>query len=251
MPKLHELLAIEASLESESKGMMKAAEATFSNPNAFTGFHITYQSIAEDSEGNADVVIPEERKGVSAAVGGYLSAATDAYFKWLGVNVSKETANTMAKADLVVGGVTVAKDVPATALLSLETKLKGVVSLVESIPTNELGVDWQVDDTHAIDGVYAAPATETIRQEQVPEVLVMAEATEHHPAQVQLVKKQVPVARKRHIAYSAMMQPNDKREMVQRAKDMLLAVKQARQRANQQVVIETDVVQSIRDYIFD
>jgi hypothetical protein len=43
------------------------------------------------------------------------------------VTASKDATNQVAIADLEVNGVVVAKDLPATTLLTLETKVKGLV----------------------------------------------------------------------------------------------------------------------------
>ncbi len=143
-----------------------------------------------------------------------------------------DLANTMAKADIVLeDGSVLAKDVPATALLQLEKRVKEFSDLVKVIPTLDPAVGFQ-PDTSREPGIYAARPVTKVSTEKVQEPLVLAPATDKHPAQVQLVSRDIKVGDIEEREWSSLITPATKAELIERAEALYRAVTTARSRAN-------------------
>ncbi|MGK0291190.1 MAG: hypothetical protein ACI86H_002657 [bacterium] len=103
---------------------------------------------------------------------------------YLDVVLQKERTNQEARADIIVDGVTLAKEVPATFLLGLETKIRQWKTLLEEIPTPAQGIAWEKDETRG-DGIYKmAHPEKKFRTGKTYKSKVLYEATEKHPAQI-------------------------------------------------------------------
>lgn len=80
--------------------------------------------------------MPEEHKEMVTTVHDKLDYMLNQHIvPYLDAVLQKERANQDAKADIVVDGIVLAKDVPATFLLGLEEKLKRVHEVLDKIPT--------------------------------------------------------------------------------------------------------------------
>jgi hypothetical protein len=170
--------------------------------------------------------------------------AFDAYLQ-------KEATNQKASADIVVDDVTLATAVPATVLLGLESKLNDLRAVYENIPTLAPGRTWQLDlAARAEGGVYKAMDSDlTFRTKRTVKPMIMAPATDHHPAQVQALQEDVPIAKIVTSHRSGMITPAQKSDLLERIDKLLRAVKRARQRANGTQVEKRQIGGSLFQYI--
>jgi len=169
--------------------------------------------------------------------------------RYLDAVLQKERTNQEARSDLVVDGTVIAKDVPATFLLGLETKLKTVRSVYETIPTLQPGIKWERDDTQGKDVYRRAHPEEKFRTKKNMKNHVVAEATKEHPAQVQVYNEDEKVARIVTDTWCGMVSPAEKSALLGRIDKLIRAVKKARQKANTTEVIKTTIGKELFTYI--
>jgi hypothetical protein len=243
MGKLHELLAVEGDLEGESKKITAEAVDTFNKRDRFEGHVKTTKMLDEARKGEETV----DYKAITTTVAEKLAYVRQSAVRYLDAFLQKETTNQTAKADLVVDGVVLAKDVPATALLGLESKLKSVRAMYEALPTLAPGVEWEFD---AAQGVYKVKhPEERFKTEKSLKFQIMVPATDKHPAQVEKWTADVPIGKIIEEKISGMISPVEKSALLGRIDTLIRAVKKARQRANSADVVEVTIGTALFDYI--
>jgi len=240
MPKLHEVLAVESGLQTAAKKINDETIKTFGKKDEHFVETVTeVRHFAEDdSKLNTD-----ETKAMVTTVFDKLLYTVLPNVRALDAYLQKEATNQLAKADIEVDGKVIAADVPATVLLGLETKLTELRLVYEAIPTLAPGPTWQIDgDKRKAGGVYRSMQPDvTFRTRKTVKPIIMAPATEHHPAQVQAVSEDVPVAKITKQHWSGMITSGQKSDLLERLDQLLRAVKRARQRANATDVIKRTI----------
>jgi hypothetical protein len=245
MAKLHQILAVESDLEGKYKRTCEETKKVFGKPAMFTGSHrklITF----DDSDG---MEYPEENQAMTTTVkerieytGASISAYLDALFQ-------KEATNQVANADLVVDNVTIGTALPATFLLALESRLKYIRSIYETMPTLQAGVEWKPSTDKGADVWDMVHPEEKIKTKMTFKSQILVEPTEHHPAQIEKWEEQVPVGKFVRNVWCSMITSHQKSEVLGRIDKLIQATKQARQRANAQDIIKGNVGEKIIDFI--
>ncbi len=249
MGKLHEILAVEGQLKGQAETARKDLRSTFEKKrHLFEEKRITVQGLGENStstvEAQSDIQtnVPDELTWIS----GIWSRALD-------ISFSVAEANTKARADVILDdGTIIIKAVPATALLELEKRCGEMQELVSSIPTLDPAKGFVLDPDRE-GGIYKAREVRKTRTEKVFAPVVMAPATDKHPAQVKELFKDVPTATVIEQEWSGLVTPRIKGEMLERVEELRRAVKTARQRANEQVADESkvNIGETLFNYAFD
>jgi hypothetical protein len=249
MAKLHELLAVEADLEGTYKKILEETEITFTKKqDHFFGFHRQLRWFAEE-EGQEEQEGIAEHKEMVTTVAHRLSYQQMSIVRFLDAVYQKELSNQHAVADLIVDGDTIAKDVPATFLLGLETKLKKIRRTYELIPTLPPGFKWE-KDTERGDNVYKnAIPEETYKQVNVFTPQILYKHTDKHPAQVDKIQEKKNVGKFTKDLWYGMLSSADKSKLLGKVDTLLRAVKQARQRANRAEVSEKQIGEKLFEYI--
>jgi len=233
--KLHELLAVEGNLEDQSKKVVNDLSNTFQKKqHLFSEKIVKFESSVEDEES-----LVEAQSDIQSTVnkeldwvGRYIERSLDASFQ-----VAK--ANTEAKADIVLeNGETVAKDVPATALLELEKRVASIQALIKSIPTLDPAKGFELDSKRGSD-YFKAREVQKTRTRKKAKVIVLHAPTTEHPAQTQLVNEDVPIGKIVEREWSSLISPNDKSDLINKSEQLYRAIRQARSRANEQVIDRT------------
>lgn len=225
MGKLHELLAVEPDLKAEAQRVISQLKSLFTEGKGrLVGQIRTYQPLTEGEE-----VFEPEITELATSVGEELSRTRPSLSAWIDAALQKETTNQRSKADLVVEGKVIFKDLPAPALLNLESKLAEIRQVYASIPTNDPAERWKVDEQS---GAFVSESRVTYRTRKVQKAHVLYEATKEHPAQVQPYSEDVRAGTWTAVLQSGMLTPKDKRERLERVDELIKAVKQARMRAN-------------------
>ena len=237
MTKLHEILAVEADAEGIKKRMMEETSLIFkSKHQLFLGHN---KKLSMDGEGHESIEkASSELTEVSTTVGKRLDYTCASIANWLNVvSIKEHTNQTNAKADLVVDGVTLAKNVPATYLLGLETKLKEIRNMYLLMPTLPPNYRWNADST--IPGIYHIDTPEIkSKTKKVPKSRVLYEATKEHRAEIEKWMEETTVGTYTTVISSGMVTSARKSLVLGRIDTLVQAVKQARQRANNVDVIE-------------
>jgi hypothetical protein len=249
--KLHELLAVEGSIRGQSQKVRSDLASTFEKKrHLFEGLKKTFfpsdeaaASVVED-ERTIQSTVPKELKWIS----GFLAKSIDSGYA---INV----ANTQAQADVFIGDNgdgAFLFNVPATALLELEKRLAEVQEFLLTIPTLDPAKGFETSREASSEGdIYKAREVRKTRTKKIQKPLVLAPATEQHPAQVQLVSEDVPTGTILEQEWSGLITPAAKADMIARCEELSRAVKKARSRANDQEFDRpAPIGKKILDYVF-
>lgn len=243
--KLHEVLAVENELAGADQRIREETTHTFhAKADHFIGWHKRYEPLDEDGE-----QMPDEHHQMVTTVHDKLAYMFEHVGRYLDVVYQKEATNQEAKADIVVGDTVLAKDVPATFLLGLETKLKNLRKVFDEIPTLPPGIEVKPAPEEG-DHVYAAVHPQS-RRKTKKEIChkVLVEPTEHHPAQIEKWTEDVPVGWTHQKMWYGMLSPSEKSELLGRIDELARAVKKARQRANCTEVTTNKIAKPLIDFI--
>lgn len=246
MAKLHELLAVESDLEGTYNRILKETEVNFTkHPDRYFGEHIRVEFFDENAPKEADL-----HKEMDDTVKSKLKYSQKSIIRYLDAVLQKERTNQDARTDLVVDGITIAKDVPATFLLGLESKLKRIrASLFESIPTLQPGIKWEKDSEIGDDVYRMVNPIEKFRTKKVMKNHVISEATKEHPAQVNVYNEDEKVARIIGDKWCGMISSAEKSQLLSNIDKLIRAVKKARQKANTTEVVKMTIGKELFKFI--
>jgi hypothetical protein len=248
LPKLHEILAVEPDKEGTAKKLIEEGVITFTKkPDHFQGSLRRLEMFATD--GQQEPPPPEDRKEIVDTVIGKLGYVLDSAASYYDVVLQKEATNQVAIADLVIDGVVIAKDIPATFLLGMETRLRAVHRLLESIPTLQPGIKWVPDDEAGKHICRRAHPETKYKTTKTFAHKVLMPPTDHHPAQIERWEETVNIGMYTTEQWSSMISPAAKSALLGRCDKMIQAVKRARRRANDVEVVKGEIGRSITDYI--
>lgn len=224
MPKLNQILAIEKGIKNNQNSVINEAYKTIQKTAQFAGISRTYQPLADDGE-----KFPAESTLVQARGDQLLKTVTNAWSKLFDITTTKDVANSHAKSDIVVDGVTILKDVPVTTLLFLEKQLVDLHTFIGKLPTLDPSEEWSRNDAQ---NAWASKPTQTTKSKKIPKPFVKAEATKEHPAQVEVVHEDVVQGYWTAIKYSGAMPATRVQQLLERVEALQVAVKFARENAN-------------------
>jgi len=246
MSQLHELLAVEGDLEGAYKKILAETKVQFEkHPDRYFGQNVRIENFDENAPAEApiykelDDTVPDKLKYTQGHIIRYLDAV-----------LQKERTNQEAKADLVVDGVVIATDLPATFLLGLESKLKLIRgNIYETIPTLQPGIKWEMDESVGKNVYHMVHSEEKFRTKKIIKNHVVAEATKEHPAQVQTYNEDEKIAKVITDKWCGMISPADKSDILSRLDKLIRAVKKARQKANCTEVVKVSVGDILFSYL--
>lgn len=227
--KLNAVIAVEKGVRSREGEKLGNVYKTFQRADAFVGLVRKYTPGNDDPTTPAGESLPPETKNVQESVRNLLTQVIDAGAEIANVTYQRDTANTRAKADVVVDGRVIVKDAPVPYLLTLEKQLNDLHSEVKKIPTLDPSERWNFDSQL---GVYVSQTTETARTKKVSGVLTLAPATDKHPAQVKEITEDVRVGTWQTTKHSSAIPVTEKAKYLANVEKLQRAVKFAREEAN-------------------
>ncbi len=249
MAKLHELLAVEGNLKGQAgKTRAEVMKTLADKRHLFQAKLVTYTPHEEGAP-----PVTEAQSEIQTTLAEELHWLAGIQAKWWNAGYQIDTANTLAKADIQVEDETVAilKDVPTTFLLQLGHRLEELHELLVAVPTLDPAKGFQQDPQKEV-GVYKAHDINKARTKKVFTPLVLAPATDKHPAQVKEGFEDKPVGTILEQEWSSLITPNMKSELLDRCDKLIRAVKKARAVANgmELEVHKDNVGQLLLNYIF-
>jgi len=249
MGKLHELLAAESDLEKRAKIIIQEAKDTFNKKaSLFRGNKRTLTALRDSDDEIETNFIPETQR-LEETVPSKLEYVRGVVEEYWNAVFQKECANQKAVAHVIVEGETIIENAPVTFLLGMEKKLKSIRDMFLQIPTLEPGHEWVID-TDLGTGIYKLKEPQTkFKTKQDIEFKVLYPATDKHPAQIEKWTVQKDVGKYELMIWSGMITSADKAVYLERIDKMLIAVKEARMRANTQDVSKGEIASSIFNYI--
>ena len=240
--KLNQVIAIEKGTKSRSLQDLTESHHALQKPALLAGISRTYRP--KDEEGEQ---FPPESTRVQVKSEDVIRQTTEALTKLFDVVATKDWANCSAKADIVVDGKTLVAQVPATYLLFLEKQLVDLHTFVKKLPVLDASESWTFDPSA---DCWVTEPMQTLKTKKVPRNHVKAEATEKHPAQVEVYYEDIVVGSWRTVKFSGALAAKRVNELLGRVERLQEAVKFAREEANNLEVEERKVGQQILSYLF-
>lgn len=239
--KLNQIVAIEKTAKSDAQAAVTQAYHLVQKPELFAGIARNYEPLHEDGE-----TLPAESTRVQFQAEELLRGAIRRdWSRLLDLVATKDVANTAAKADVVIDGNVLAAQVPVTYLIWLEKQLVDMLTVVSKMPVLDNALVWHQNS----DGLWATEVTQTVKTKKVPRNHVKAEATAHHPAQVEMYSEDIKVGTWSTTRFSGAMPATRQKEIMARLAALVTAVKFAREEANGLVVTDQHVGGPIFDYL--
>jgi len=214
--KLNQIIAVEKGIKSKSHQDLTAAHHGLQKPALLAGISRTYQP--KDEEGEQ---LPPESTRVQVQAEDVLRDTAATLTRLFDVTATKDWANCTARADVKVDGRVLVADVPVSYLLFLEKQLTDLNTFVRKL-----------------------------RTKKVPRNHVKAEATEKHPAQVEVYYEDIPVGYWTTVKFSGALPARRVNELLDRVEKMQQAVKFAREEANGADVTDQRVGDAVFGYLF-
>jgi hypothetical protein len=224
MPKLNQVIAIEKGIKSAAHSRITELLRLIQKPELFNGLTRTYISKNDEDEG-----LPAENKAVQYRLDDVISSLCQSQSELIDVTLQKDAANAVARADIVVDGKPILSDVPVTTLLQIEKLLIDYRTFFSQLPVLDIAETWQFDLNKAL---YVSEPVSTVRTKKVPKVIVRYPATPEHPAQTDLTAEDIIAGHWKNTKLSSAMPKTRKDEILRRIDSLLIAVKQAREEAN-------------------
>jgi len=242
MAKLNQIIAVEKSVKSGALRDLTDAHHSLQKPSLLAGISRTYQP--KDEEGEQ---LPPESTRVQVKAEDVLRDTAKTLTRLFDVTATKDWANCDAKADVKVDGETVLHDVPVSYLLFLEKQLVDLHTFVKKLPVLDAAESWSFDDSA---DTWRTDQVRTIRTKKVPRNHVKAEATEKHPAQVEVYYEDVAIGYWTTVKFSGALPARRINELLERVEKLQQAVKFAREEANGAEVSDRRAGDVVFRYLF-
>jgi len=243
MAKLNQIIAIEKGTKSQTLRDLTDAHQKLQKPALLTGIARVYRPV--DDEGDQ---LPPESTRVQVRAEEVIEQTVEIMTKLFDITATKDWANGDARADIVIDGKTLVEDVPVTYLLFLEKQLTDLHTFIKKLPVLDASEIWQFDESQ---NTWATDPIQTTKTKKIPRNHVKAEATEQHPAQVEVYYEDVVVGYWRTVKYSGAMPATRISTLLERIRNLQEAVKFAREEANNRDVDQQEVGEALLNYIFD
>ena len=242
MARLNQIIAVEKGVKSRSFQELTDAHHALQKPTLLAGISRTYRP--KDEEGEE---LPPESTKVQVKSEEIIRHTVAILTRLFDVTATKDWTNCVAKADVVVDGEPLLRDVPVAYLLFLEKQLVDLHTFVRKLPVLDAAESWVYD---ASADAWATEPAQTTRTKKIPRNHVKAEATEKHPAQVEVYYEDVIVGYWKTVKFSGALPAKRINELLERVEKLQQAVKFAREEANGVDVVEQEVGDKVFRYLF-
>jgi len=240
--KLNQIIAVEKGVKSKAQQELTAAHHDLQKPALLSGIARTYQP--KDEEGEQ---LPPESTRVQLQAEAVLRSTATVLTRLFDVVATKDWANCQARANVTVDGHTLLRDVPVSYLLFLEKQLTDLNTFVRKLPVLDAAETWHQD---ASTDAWKTDPVRTMRTRRVPRNHVKAEATERHPAQVEVYYEDVTIGYWTTVKFSGALPARRVNELLERVEKLQQAVKFAREEANGTEAVDQRVGEAVFDYLF-
>ena len=241
MPKLNQIIAIEKGVKSRVYSRITELHKLAQRIDPYNGFAKKFRRKDEEGED-----YPPERKKVQLIAQNLLREVARLQTELFDVTATKDWANCEARADVIVDGQTIIKDAPVTWLLFLEKQITDIRTFIDKMPTLDESEEWHPDPNSHL---FRTPSITTHKTRKVQRPIVLYDATEHHPAQTQLITEDVIVGWWETVKHSGAIPAPRKQTLLERADRLLKAVRFAREKANAAEATEQKVGEAVFSYL--
>ncbi len=242
MARLNQIIAVEKGVKSRSFQELTEAHHALQKPALLSGIARTYRPRDEEGE-----TLPPESTKVQIKAEDIVRQTGDIMSRLFDVTATKDWANCLARADVVLDGQVLLSGVPITYLLFLEKQLVDIHTFIRKLPVLDAAETWAFDSSA---DCWATEPVQTLRTRKVPRNHVKAEATDKHPAQVEVYYEDVTVGYWRTVKFSGALPAQRINDMLQRVERLQEAVKFAREEANTVEATDQKIGDKVFGYLF-
>lgn len=242
MTTLSQIIAVTKGVKAQTLRDFTEAHRVTQKAPLLSGISRRYRPRDEEGE-----QLPAESTRVQVNVSDVLGDVSKTLTRLFDLVLTQDVANCGAAADVVVDGAPLLRDVPVTYLLFLEKQLNDLHTFVDKLPVLDPAETWTFSPE--ID-CYASNPVETVRSKKVPRNHVKAEATDKHPAQVEVYTEDVPVGNWTTVRHSGALPATRVKELRERVMKLQHAVKFAREQANASAVVDQKAGEAVFGYLF-
>lgn len=249
--KLHEILAVEKARTNQVKTLLEDTSRKFSKATDYFAGHLKSLKLIKDDPANAATeAAAREQRQLPTTVVETLEYVFKHWSVAEDVLLQKSLTNQIAKADIVLAdGKVLASGVPVDELLGLESRLEELRKIFHAIPTNRADTKYAPADDGRKGSWTAVDPDITTKTERTKEPFIKAPATDKHPAQVDVVEKDVVVGTFTNIKLSGAATSQQKAQLIELIDDLIAATKQARMRANTVEVVDGKIGNAVTGYL--
>lgn len=242
MTKQHQILAVEPTRQAAAEKQLAECTNTFSKKdNLFAGQVRTAKMFDQSPERLLETQAIEAKDAINTpvqyTVPQNLNYMAGMVGQWFDVILTKEATNQVAKADIVIDGTVILKDAPATFLLGMENKLGKLRDLYNALPTLAPGHDW-VPAPDKGENIWKSPTETTMKTANIVKHVQLKQSSDKHPDTFEKTTDVVNVGVYTATKYSGMVSVAEKARIISRLDRLLMAVKDARMRANDVEAVE-------------
>lgn len=241
--KLNQVIAIANGQKSRKEKILSKVYHTLEKADLFQGLAKRYTP--KDEEGDR---FPNEDKQIQTSVFECIKEAREVCEDMYNICATQDVANCNAKADVVVDGKVILNQVPVTHLLFLEKQLTDLHTFVNALPVLDPAENW----TWKEDSMqYVSDSKDTFKTKKVMKNHVKAEATDKHPAQVEVYTEDIVIGTWATTKFSGCIAKQDKEKMLEKIRALDKAIKVAREEANSIEVTQEDFGTKLLDFVFE
>lgn len=252
MTKLHELLAAEKTPTAAWHKLFEDTLKKFKNPNTFfEGFSKSLKMLDDSGASQVLEAQAREERPVTTTVWDTLEYAFDIFKNAENLQMSKNMTNQRAVGTVEWEGEPFLVDMPVDELLGLEARLAKIRELFEAMPTLDASREWVPADQIGHNVWQVRYPEETSKTEKIMVPVVLAPATDKHPAQVKESTKDQVIGKFTTIKRSGSVTALQKAESIKRIDALIVEVKKARMRANETPVADTKYAGKIVELLME
>lgn len=240
--KLHEVVAIRKGIKSRAYGELTELHKRTQKEDLYSGLSREFTATDDDGE-----TFPSESRKVQLLAEEVLKQCRRLRTDYLDIEVTQELGNRAAKADVEVDGQVILRDMPVTLLIFLEKEMNDLHTFVSGMPTLDESKTWSKDPNS---NLYRTEPTRTHKTKKTQRAIVLYDATEHHPAQTQLITEDQTIGHWSTVYTSGAIPVPRKAELLERIDGLRNAVRRARARANDTTVEKATIGDAIFGYLF-
>lgn len=243
MIQLHQIIAAGRGAKAQAYTRLTLVYQTAAKGALFQGMSKTWE-IHNEEHGEYR---PDEVQRVQFTVPDILDSVRTELTTIIDHVATVDKTNQGARADVIVGDITLLQEVPAVTLLFLEKALNDLHSVIKNLPVLDAAKVWEPSNNLA--NIYETKEVESTGTKKVPMPIVLYEATDKHPAQVQMTNTDIKVGVWKTKYQSGAATATRARQLLDRVEALQVAVKSARQKANTAEVQKAEIGRTLLDYV--
>lgn len=240
--KLSHIVAVHKSVKATA-----AATLTNAHHKAQRGDNLKGQVRVHQPLDDNEIAQPTQSQKIQYTAKEILLEVANGLCRLFDVEATQDFGNTVAFADVEVDGRVLVHQAPVSYLLFLEKQLVDLGTFIKKLPVLDATESWTYDEGA---GHFRTEPVKTVSNKKVYRNHVKAEATDKHPAQVEVYTEDIPVAYWSTTKFSGALPATQVKELSERVVKLQEAVKVAREKANATEVENKVVGETVLGWLF-